>query len=110
LNPDSAVAVDRKREAEPFHSKVDGLLPLSSYRSALVWWQVHLDSNEVPERKNDFEIAKSDAFAIPGFCLACGLIGLIVESGLKGRVQPRTVEFAVFREACALVFTHQPRW
>jgi hypothetical protein len=36
LNPDSAVAVDRKREAEPFHSKVDGLLPPSSYRSAVV--------------------------------------------------------------------------
>jgi hypothetical protein len=28
MNPDSAVALDRKREAQPFRSEVDGFLPL----------------------------------------------------------------------------------
>jgi len=32
--------------------------------------------------KNDFEISQSDAFAIPGFRIACRLIGLLAESGL----------------------------
>jgi hypothetical protein len=36
LKPDSAVALSRKREVEPFRSKVDGLLPLSKRRSAVL--------------------------------------------------------------------------
>jgi hypothetical protein len=36
MNPNSAVALSRKREAEPFRSKVDGFLPLSKYRSAVL--------------------------------------------------------------------------
>jgi hypothetical protein len=33
INSDSAVAIDRKREAQSFRSEVDGFLPLSSHRS-----------------------------------------------------------------------------
>ena len=36
FNPDSAVAIDRKREAQSFRSEVDGLLPLSRHRSAVL--------------------------------------------------------------------------
>jgi hypothetical protein len=36
LSPDSAVAIDRKRKAKPFRSKVDGFLPLSRHRSAVL--------------------------------------------------------------------------
>ena len=31
LTPDSAVAIDKKREAQPFRSEVDGFLPLSRH-------------------------------------------------------------------------------
>ena len=31
LNPDSAVAIDKKREAQPFRSEVDGFLPLTRH-------------------------------------------------------------------------------
>jgi hypothetical protein len=34
--PDSAVAIERKREAQSLRSKVDRFLPLSSYRSAVL--------------------------------------------------------------------------
>jgi hypothetical protein len=30
MNPDSAVAIDRKREARSFRSEVDGFVPLSN--------------------------------------------------------------------------------
>src|SRR5262245_12415921 len=36
LNPDSAVAIDRKCETQPLRSKVEGFLPLSRYRSAVL--------------------------------------------------------------------------
>jgi hypothetical protein len=36
MNRDSAVAIDRKREAQPFRSEVDGFLPLSKHRSAVL--------------------------------------------------------------------------
>jgi hypothetical protein len=29
MNPDSALAIDRKREAQPLRSKVDGSVPLT---------------------------------------------------------------------------------
>jgi len=35
-NPDSAVEIDRKREAQPFRSEVDGFLPLTRHRSAVL--------------------------------------------------------------------------
>ena len=31
FNPDSAVAIDKKREAQAFRSEVDGFLPLSRH-------------------------------------------------------------------------------
>jgi hypothetical protein len=36
LNPDFAVGVDRKREAQSFRSKVDKFVPLRIHRSALL--------------------------------------------------------------------------
>jgi hypothetical protein len=36
MNPDSAVVIDRKREAQSFRSEVDAFLPLSRHRSAVL--------------------------------------------------------------------------
>jgi hypothetical protein len=44
---------------------------------------VYLDSNEVPKRKNDFEIAESDAFATPGSASLERLAVLTAESGFN---------------------------
>jgi hypothetical protein len=52
MNPDSAVAIDRKREAQSFRSEVDGFLPLSRHRSAVLrggGFKPH--RNDVRERK-----------------------------------------------------------
>jgi hypothetical protein len=37
MNADSAVVVDRKREAQSFRSEVDGFLPFSRYRTSSVF-------------------------------------------------------------------------
>jgi hypothetical protein len=47
LNPDSAVAIDRKREAQPFRSEVDRFLPLSKHRSAVLRGDIKPYSNDV---------------------------------------------------------------
>ncbi len=51
LSPDSAVAIDKKREAQPFRSEVDGFLPLSRHRSAVLRGDVEPHSNDVRKRK-----------------------------------------------------------
>ena len=51
INPDSAVAIDKKREAQPFRSEVDGFLPLSRHRSAVLRRDVEPHSNDVRKRK-----------------------------------------------------------
>jgi len=84
LNPDSAVAIDRKREAQPFRSKVDGFLPLSRHRSAVVGGDAKPHSNDVRERKMTFKLHSrtpsllQDSASLPAF------------SGLTGgiRVEP----------------------
>jgi hypothetical protein len=38
-------------------------------------------NNEARNARNDFEILQLDAFATPGFHLACRLLSLIAESG-----------------------------
>jgi len=83
FNQDSAVAIDRKCEAQPFRSKVDGVLPLSRRRSTVLGEDTKPHSNDVRERKNDFEVSQSDAFAAPGFRLAPGIFGLTAESGFN---------------------------
>ena len=69
MNPDSAVAIDRKREAQPLRSKVDGFVPLSRHQSTVLRGDVKLDRNDLRERKR-FEPSESDAFAAPGLHLA----------------------------------------
>ncbi len=49
--PDSAVAIDKKREAQPFRSEVDGFLPLSRHRSAVHRGDIESHSNDVRKRK-----------------------------------------------------------
>ena len=44
------MAIDKKREAQPFRSEVDGFLPLSRHRSAVLRGDVEPHSNDVPER------------------------------------------------------------
>jgi hypothetical protein len=51
FNPDSAVAIDKKREAQPFRSEVDGFLPLSRHRSAVLRGDVEPHTNDVRKRK-----------------------------------------------------------
>jgi hypothetical protein len=83
LKPDSAVALNRKRQAQPFGSKVDGFLPLSKHRAQVLRRNVKACNNKVRKRKSDFEILRLDAFATPGFHLACRLLSLTAESGLN---------------------------
>ena len=51
FSPDSAVAIDKKREAQPFRSEVDGFLPLSRHRSAVLRGDVEPHSNDLRKRK-----------------------------------------------------------
>jgi hypothetical protein len=76
INPDSAVAIDKKREAQSFRSEVDGFLPLSRHRSAVLRGDVKPHSNDLRKAQNDFETSQSDAFAAPGFHLASGNCGI----------------------------------
>ena len=48
---DSAVAIDKKREAQPFRSEVDGFLPLSSTSISGASRDVEPHSNNVRKRK-----------------------------------------------------------
>ena len=82
MNRDSAIAIDRKREAQPSRSKDDGILPLSRHRSAVLGGDTKPHGNDVRERKNDFETSQSDAFAASGFRLASNIFGLTAESGV----------------------------
>src|SRR5215510_11876788 len=80
--PDSAVAIDRKREVDSFRSQVDGFLPLSRHRSTVLREDTKPHRNDVRECKNDFETSQSDAFAASGFRLASDILGLTAESEL----------------------------
>jgi hypothetical protein len=51
VEPGSAVALSRKREAEPFRSKVDGFLPLSRHRAAVLRRNVKARDSEVRKRE-----------------------------------------------------------
>ena len=51
FNPNSAVAIDKKREAQSFRSEVDGFLPLSRHQSAVLRGNVEPHSNDVRKRK-----------------------------------------------------------
>ena len=48
---DAAVAIDKKREPQPFRGEVDGFLPLSRHRSAVLQGDVEPHSNDVRTRK-----------------------------------------------------------
>jgi hypothetical protein len=74
MNPDSEVAIDRKREAQSFRSEVDGFLPLSRHRSALLrggWFKPH--RNDVRERKTTLKLHSrtpsllQDSTSLPAF-------------------------------------------
>jgi hypothetical protein len=56
FSADSAVAIDRKREAQSFRSKVDGFVPLSRHRSAVLREDVELDRNDLRERKTALKL------------------------------------------------------
>ena len=83
FNPDSAVAIDKKREAQSFCSKVDRFVPLRRHRSAVLGGDVKLHRNGLGEGQNDFDTSESDAFAAPGLHLVSGKFGLTAESGFK---------------------------
>jgi hypothetical protein len=71
--PDSAVAIDRKREAQPFRSKVDGFVPLSRHRSAVLRADVELDRNDLRELKKTLKLQSrtplliQDRTSLPAF-------------------------------------------
>jgi hypothetical protein len=73
FNPDSAVAIDRKREAQSFRSKVDGFMPLSRHRSAVLREDVELDRNGFRERKKTLQLQSrtpsllQDRTSLPAF-------------------------------------------
>jgi len=82
LNPDSAVAIDGKHEARSFRNKVDGFVPLSSHRSAVLRRAAELHRNDLTSQ-NDVETSESDAFAAPGLHLVPSGCRLTAESGLN---------------------------
>ena len=51
INPDSAVAIDKKCEAQPLRSEVDGFLPLSRHLPAVLRGDVEPHSNDMRKRK-----------------------------------------------------------
>jgi hypothetical protein len=73
LNPDSAVAIDRKREPQSFRSEVDGFVPLSRYRSAVMRGDVELDRNDLRERNTTLKLQSrtpsllQDRTSLPAF-------------------------------------------
>jgi hypothetical protein len=72
-NPDSAVEIDRKREAQPFRSEVDGFLPLSRHRSAVLGGDAKPHGNDVRERKMTLKLHSrtpsllQDCTSLPAF-------------------------------------------
>jgi hypothetical protein len=48
--------MDRKREAQTFRSKVDGFVPPSRHRSAVLRADVELDRNDLREPKNTLKL------------------------------------------------------
>jgi hypothetical protein len=75
FSPDSAVAIDRKRKAKPFRSKVDGFYSEGSIRSKSSNRSKRFERLKRVER---FEPRRS----APGFRLAPGSFGLTAESVL----------------------------
>src|SRR5262245_45345002 len=67
------------REAQPFRSEIDGFLPRSRNRSAVLRGQVKPHGNDVRERKMTL---KFHSRTPRGLRLASGIFGLTAESGL----------------------------
>jgi hypothetical protein len=73
LSPDAAVAIDRKREAQPFRSKGDGFVPLSRHRSAVLRADGELDRNDLREPKKTLQLQSrtpsllQDRTSLPAF-------------------------------------------
>jgi hypothetical protein len=67
FNPDSAVALSRKREAEPFRSKVDGFPLLSKHRSAVLEWNVKARESEVRKREMTLKFHSWTPSLLQGF-------------------------------------------
>jgi hypothetical protein len=90
LIPDSAVAIDGKREARSFRNEVDGFVPLSRHRSAVLRRAVELHRNDLTKSQKDIETSESDAFAAPGLHLASQRVpfncGIRVQSNCGIRV------------------------
>jgi hypothetical protein len=74
MNPDSAVGIDRKREAQPFRSKVDGFVPLSRHRSAVLRADVELDRNDLRERKTALKLQSRTPSLLQGWHLASRIL------------------------------------
>jgi hypothetical protein len=79
LNPDSAVANNKTREAQPFRSEVDGFLPLSRHRSALLRGDVEPHSNDVRKRKMTLKLHSRT----PSLLQDSTSLPATAESGLK---------------------------
>jgi hypothetical protein len=71
-------------EEQTFRSEVNGSLPLSGHRSAVVQDEYKTHNGEVRSSEKDFETLQSGAFATPGLLLAQARVGLTAESGFKG--------------------------
>jgi hypothetical protein len=67
LNPDSAVTVDRKREAQPFRSEVDGFLSLSMHRLAVLRGTVKPHNNGVRKSKMTLRLQNRTPSLLQGF-------------------------------------------
>src|SRR5262249_7717856 len=86
---DSAVAIDRKREAQPFRSKVDGFLALSRHRSAVAGGDFKLHRNNVREHKLlcNFTVGRLRCSRIPPHSRY--FFGLTAESRFNKLLLPR---------------------
>jgi hypothetical protein len=79
-NPDFAVAIDRKREAQPFRGEVDGFLPLSRHRSAVLGGDAKPHGNDVRERKMTLKLHSRTPSLLQD-CTSLPAFGLTAESG-----------------------------
>ena len=108
LDPDSAVAIDGKREARSFRNEVDGFVPLSRDRSAVLRRAIELHRNDLIKDKTMLKLQSRtpsllhDCTSLPrGFCLTAesgfsptAKSGFpVAEAGTRNSKRPRSSFF-----------------
>ena len=83
FNPDSAVAIDGKREARSFRNEVDGFVPLSRDRSAVLRRAAELHRNDLTKAKMMLKLQSRTSSLLQDCTSLHRGFRLTAESGLK---------------------------